>query len=592
MKKILFIIIVATINITETYAQKIKGDFLNVERVIQPKYAAEGTFLDIAIKRTTTNPYFLSNYNLGYDLYSDYYTSNPKFNNNFGTPKYLAIIDYVYNDPTINVVKKDNGMFLTSIHSNISAKLYLIDREKGVFEIEDLVFKDINLKYPIDNTKGESLSYDRMTKTTMVFDNLSEYEANQYKNSSLNYAKQVNIQQLSKLPALATEIIEKKFFPYSKKIGIYFNYIKSTDDFKGEAFNQAYNLIQKSIYPVNNENLFEAISILKTEKENLVNTEDKKILKYKIAILQNIINCFHAMQKIDQSKPYIDELLLLDSKDDIANSLLQRASNPIIQKEQTPEQLVYKTIPDAFLKNELKRFLYKKNNEINYIPQVLGKENATYYLLLNNYINCSAELLKTNNSVEIDNNLMNYLAETLILSKKALKKMDNNADAILINFKLFLDKVELDLKPIEKLKKHYNYFDLSNDLYRSQVRKIMFEKYKRSDFIYTDEIKLSLSKCFEKLNENDKKTVSTIHDLYSELIISSVNKTFTNKSKIFEKIDSIKNSFATKYKNGFPEEYFELDIISQKVNSDKGFPGQELYNLEILLSNIYSVFLL
>jgi hypothetical protein len=44
MKKILFIIIVATITTTETYAQKIKGDFLNVERVIQPKYAAEGVF--------------------------------------------------------------------------------------------------------------------------------------------------------------------------------------------------------------------------------------------------------------------------------------------------------------------------------------------------------------------------------------------------------------------------------------------------------------------------------------------------------------------------------------------------------------------
>lgn len=594
MKNVISTILVTCIVISCTYSQKIKGDFLYVERLVKSKYEQKEAVLDMAIKTTSTDPFILGNQHHGYEVNSDFYSSNPKFSNNYGTPSYIALLDIKYKDATVNIVKNVSGKFCASISSNIYAVLNLINTDKGLFETEEINFKEINFAYPVENFKNgfdySKLSNEKKVKTTMVFDNLTEYEANQYRNMNANYAKQVNQQQISKIPVLASEIIEKKFFAYSKSINVYFNYLKPTDEFKSENFNKAYELIQKSIYPVNSEKLFEAIAILKTEKESVVNIEDKKSLKYKIAILENIINCYYAMEKHEDSKSFVDELLVLDIKNDIANSVLKRIANPI--KSQTFQEFVYKSIPGEYEKTDLKRFLTKKSNQVNELLTTDGLYNSYFYLYLNNYKNCCKIFEKTNNFVKIDNDIMDYLAETLIMSKSSLRKMANNADENLVDFKNFVTKVNEEIAPLESKKKHFDYFNASNDLYRSEVRLVLFKKFKRSDFMFKEQIEIALAKSFAKLSDTEKQNVTLIHDVYSKLIITAIEGNYDNKKVLLNQIDQIKEIFFKKQKDRLPEEYFEFENIINRTNTDKSFSAQELNNLGILFANIYNIFLL
>ena len=580
--------------ITNSYSQKIKGDFLNVERIIRPKFNIGESNIDMVMKTTSTDPYFTGNLNHNYDLFSDFYFSNAKFSNNFGSPKYIALIDFKYKEPSINLTKKENQKYVVTLNSNIYATLYLIDKAKGVFEVENVNLKEVNLNYPVNNFKNElnsnKLSDENKIKSTLVFDDLSEYEANQMKTTTNSYFKQLNTQQISKIPILAAEYIEKKFFPYSKNIGVYFSYIKPTDEFKGEVFNKAYDLIQKSLTPVNQENLFQAISILKTEKESVLNTDDKKALKYKIAILENTINCFYAMEKYNDSKVYVDELLLLDSKNDIATSVAKKIANPsnIISND-----FLYNNIPAEFVKTDLRRFLNKKEGELNQLNKIDGLGNVIYMMSLNNFINCSVEFQKGNNFTKKDNDLMDYLAEAIVYSKNSLNDLPKNAREELVNFSNFVDKVNNDIKQFDKLKATFIYLDESNVNYRDEVRKLLFSKYKRADFLkYNDELKSCLNKVFEKTDETRHKATLNIYDLYSKVVISSINKEYGNKTEIIDRIENLRKSFETKFKNKLPEEYFELNTISNNLKIDKGYSQEELRRFVIICSNIYNQLML
>lgn len=169
MKTKILISILSLGAITDSYAQKIKTENVEFAKTIQPKLLKTESPIDITLVRTTSSEELKNN-----NLFNTYVSVPAYITNNTSTPKYIAVLDYIFKPATNKIGKL--GTMLNELYfaSNTTATLYLMTKEKGVFHQEPIEL----ISNSQDNWKTDALGFSTAFKATLSDADASKFLLN------------------------------------------------------------------------------------------------------------------------------------------------------------------------------------------------------------------------------------------------------------------------------------------------------------------------------------------------------------------------------------------------------------------------------
>lgn len=575
-------------------AQKIKWENLNVRKEVQPSLFLKENPLDVAFITTATDRQFFEDQTMNYRVSDIEVLYNDYIYNDLGFPKLVALLEYKYQPATLHLIKKELK-YQVAVVSHLYANLILIDPEKGVFDVQEIRLGDCDLVNPVANTKGYNsnlgnLDYPNNLNTTLLMTDLSEFEANQYKNQkdpSLPRKSDVQVVdqiQLIKLNLKVGSVLHTKFHPYGKYVSRSFNYLKEDKDFNSENFNKAFQLVNTGIDPVDESKVRQAIEIWKTEVKSITNLEDKKNKKYYIAIQENILQCYNVLRDFSETDEIANNLKTIDTKNEIADALISNKKTNAIPVEK--KEIVYTPLPQRFAKDDVVRFLKKKKDQINPLMIIQPGKFDVKLNDMNIYKNASILIKETKpNSESYDIIFDLFIDITTYADNSNNSSLPKEANESVINFNLFCKKI------LEERKKFDNAFDFKKEanLYRAKLRNHILSLHKIEEFtVFNDALSIAIDKTISYTKPDN---VALAHD-FTDLNMAMTLKQLTNTTKydntIKETISHITSFIDKKFPIQNREAFFEYKNICRLIQENKKFSKFEIAYFTNTLNYLYT----
>lgn len=590
--KVLFLCLVV---ISCARAQKIRWDDLNVRVAVQPSLLVKDNPLDVAVIATTVDNAFFANQSLQYNIGDNVFLYNDYIKNNFGLPQLVAVLEYKYAPATLHVVKKDLK-FQVVVVSHIYANLILIDRDKGVFDTQEIKLGDCDLVNPVSNIKGYNsnlgyLDYPNNLNTTLLIGDLSEFEANQYKDKNnpilprVSDGKSVDDVQLIKLRLKVGSVLRGKFHVTERYIRRAFNYLKEDKEFNSDNFNKASQLVNSGLDPVDESKLRKAITIWNEESATITNLEDKKNKKYYIAIQENILQCYNVLRDFSITDDLAANLKKYDTNNQIADALISNKKGFLSAKPVSPE-IVYVPVPGRFKPTDVTRFLEKKEGVINPIPRLVPDK--------------------------YDGKLRD-MQEFYTASKAFKNAAQNSADYIALCYK-FIDLASLEfsssnhsqVKEVKDILAPYNAFcntigsekkkftdsfDFKNDAqnYLIKLRVHIMSLHKKEEFLVFEDALLAAIKLTIEHTKSENKTIAQdFIDLNTVVSFRQILNTTAYDATIERSLDNITAFLSKKFPDQRFEVFFEFRSASKLIREKKKLSNVELANLANILTILYT----
>ncbi|MBS7255085.1 hypothetical protein [Flavobacterium branchiicola] len=587
---LLLFLLVSSISI----AQKIRWDNLNVRREIQPSLFLKEDPLDVGFFYTSTDHEFYADPTMHYNVSDAGFLYNTYISNNLGFPKLVALLEYKYQPATLHLIKKDLK-YQVAVVSHIYANLILIDPEKGVFDVQEIKLGDIDLVNPVGNIKGFNsnlgyLDYPNNLKTTLLRSDLSEFEANQYrdpKNTTLPRStdvKEVDQIQLAKLCFKVGSLLHGKFHVHGKYSSLSFNYLKDDKNFNSDNFNKASQLINAGIDPIDESKVRQAIEIWKTEAQSITNLEDKKNKKYYIAIQENILQSYNVLRDFTETDELANNLKTIDTKNEIADALISNKKKNAVPAEK--KEIVYSPVPQRFAQWDITRFLKKKSNQINPLIHLPPGKFDIKLNDMNLYKNATILFKETKADSENYNKLINiFLQITTYERNSSNSALPKEANESVINFNLFCEKIQDEKKKFDAT------FDFKNDAnsYQFKLKKHLLTLHKIEEFtVFNDALSIAIDKTILHTKPNNIALAHDFADFNTAVTLKGVTNSNKYDNTIDETLARINTYLNEKYPDQNLEAFFEFKNMCRLIKENKKFTPLEMSYFSNTLRYIYT----
>lgn len=575
-------------------AQKIRWDNLNVRREIQPSLFLKENPLDVAFFYTSTDREFFADQTMQYAVADQAVLYNDYIYNNLGFPKLIALLEYKYQPATLHLIKKDLK-YQVAVVSHLYANLILIDPEKGVFDVQEIKLGDIDLINPVGNTKGYNsnlgyLDYPNNLNTTLLRTDLSDFEANQYKdqkNPTLPRStdvKDVDQIQLIKLQFKVGNTLRTKFHTHGKYKSLAFNYLKDDKDFNSENFNKASQLINTGIDPIDEPKVRQALEIWKTEAKSITNLEDKKNKKYYIAIQENILQCYNVLRDFTETDEIANNLKTIDKKNEIADALISNKKNNAIPVEK--KEIVYTPLPPRFAKDDVVRFLKKRKDQINPLMIIQPGKFDVKLNDMNIYKNASLLIKETKVGTENYTKIVDLLIDIATYSGNSSNShLPKEANESVTNFNLFCKKT------LDERKKFDDTFDFKKEasLYRFKLRNHLLSLHKIEEFTsFNDALSIAIDKTILYTKPENVALAHDFTDFNMAMTLKQLTETTKYDNTIKETMSRITSFIDKKFPVQDREAFFEYKNICRLIQENKKFTHSEIIYFSNTLKYMYS----
>lgn len=495
--KITRLLIVLAIFSVNLKAQKIKKEILNYKKITKPTLFELQKPLNLNIHIVSSSDFVLGNLKSMHFQVPDYINNNPS------TPDYIALINLVYASPVLEN-EEYMGKNKILIQSNISGDLYLIKVGKGVFDKAVIVAQKPG---------------DRGDNSASISKRVSLEEVHKYLyNGTFPHPDSVLIvekKQMEMIVQKACGLVNEKLAAVEENERIPYNYLKPKDDFDGSDFMKAYDIVKKNINPTNADKLKEANAIFQKEYDKYENSEDKKIVKYKTAILRNIINNKYMMNDYSNADELIDRVKNLNKRfytDWFTDA--HKAYQKHLKDSKLGQPFSYTPVPDEFIRVSQRPKLLTMSGNIEDLT--IDKTHFFFQGAFNfkpvfkvSQLSYALKLLKEGELDEKNKNIIfdNVLWYILYPYKSDVEKLKRDARKAVAEFSSF----------VKELKKEIDSGNLYDALESKEVKQLknreyFFSKYKVEDltkFIdFTDNaIELSIN----NFEENELLLVAYEH---------------------------------------------------------------------------------
>ncbi|MCK8140332.1 hypothetical protein MW871_00350 [Flavobacterium sp. I-SCBP12n] len=577
-------------------AQKIRWDNVNVRREVAPSLFLKESPLNVALICTTFDSGLSSDPTMRYQVFENAILYNDFIYNNFGLPEIVALLEYKFAPATVHLVKQDLK-YKVAVVSHLYANLILIDRSKGFFDEQEVRLGEIDLVHPIANIKGFNsnlgfLDYPNNLNTTLVIDDLTEFEANQYKNKTnpslprSGEEKSVNEIQLLKLKMKVGSILRGKFLPTARYQQRSFNYLKEDKDFKSDNFDKALQLVKSGVDPVNESKVREAISIWQTEADAITNLDDKKTKKYYIALQENILQGYNVIRDFQNTDELASKLKSIDSNNEIANALISNKKNAALPQPPQKE-IVFAPVPARFDRSDVKRFLDKKSGKINAIVRLQPDKYEGKLGDMNTYKAASEVFRKS----QVNSTSFNAIL-SLFLQIAEYERTGVNYDQVK-EVKEVLKSYNAFCLQLAKERKAFDAtYDFKNQAasYMEKLRLHLLSLHKKEEFtVFDDALSTAITATIAHTKPENQQIARDIIDLNTAVTLKA-NATadpVKNQVIIDRLIDNVTAFFAKKVPNQQYEVFFEFDNSAKLLKQNKSISAVELGNFSSILCVLY-----
>lgn len=570
--KSLFYILIYTSSIT-LFGQKIKNEDLSYSKVYLPTILNLDQPIDINIQFISSTDY-IKNIIKSANIYSTTDFSN----NNSSNPKYIAVVDYIYKEPYSFHEKKSLNTIV--IKSKIDAILYLIEAGKGVFNTDTI--KSNERPFIIDKLVSDA-------EVSAYF--LNGIFPNPEKITQVDRGQVINISDLAK------DKIREKLTTTKENKKIELNNLKSDKEFNSNNFSKAFEIITKNLEPLNNDKLTEAINLFQIELDHYKDNSEKKINKYKIAILENILRLSFLTDSYQNIDNYKSSMNSLDSKNFVLKWYLSKYESYKKRNEssQLNQSLTYTDIPEKLFNTSNNKTALTQAENVNderinkldvtsyyeYIDPVFSLNNILFYL----------KALKNERLLDkYQNDIFNEIIWYMFQHEYKIKKLRNSETKLMQDFITFS-------KEFNKITKEKNVYKMEDE---KSVKLMKLREYVSLNYTIQDFTKFipAIENTIKAATSNTRKEL--VEGYLAATNLSSIMQTrnliakddyMESERKSYEKIlddmleANVKNPI---FKN---KSYYEfkksIDLI-KNMEFKRSFTEEELENYKILMINIVS----
>lgn len=564
-------------------AQKIKSETLELTKKVQPKLLRIETPIDITLIRTTSSEQLKNN-----DLYNTYVHVPNYITNNTSTPKYIAVLDYIYKPMTNKIGKLGTSLNELYLKSNTTATLYLMTREKGVFYKEVIELKNNSQ----DNWKSDILGVSTVLKSTFSDTDAGNFIVNGQFRPEIIVA--LEKKQIERLTILAYQTIRDDMAENEVKNRLAFNFLKSGEEFSSSDFDNAYSKLKNNINPINKSEINNAVELWKNEANKITDVSDKTKKKYKIAILENILSAQYIVDDYN-SDTIENELKKLDEKNDILYFYAQQKKN-FQNNNQQIKDFTYTSLPSEILIPEANKGLFTTNNsgssgesyaKINKLNPYL---NWDYNPILNlNNLKYQVSILKDEDKLflKYQNFLMDEILWYMVNIKNNAKALPAKTKSQIESFIAFSEKLnnEYESKKIFKFGDDRNYKLM-------KAREYFSANYKLSDlFQYIPNMDSGINTFFENKNSNLTNAFKDVAEINSIVQLRKFvyDNYFENRRK--EKESELDNYIEGKakmptYKDEVYYEFKNSIGVLGGIDGKRLLSNEEYQNYQLLMNHL------
>lgn len=564
-------------------AQKIKSETLELTKKVQPKLLRIETPIDITLIRTTSSEQLKNN-----DLYNTYVHVPNYITNNTSTPKYIAVLDYIYKPMTNKIGKLGTSLNELYLKSNTTATLYLMTREKGVFYKEVIELKNNSQ----DNWKSDILGVSTVLKSTFSDTDAGNFIVNGQFRPEIIVA--LEKKQIERLTILAYQTIRDDMAENEVKNRLAFNFLKSGEEFSSSDFDNAYSKLKNNINPINKSEINNAVELWKNKANKITDVSDNTKKKYKIAILENILSAQYIVDDYN-SDTIENELKKLDEKNDILYFYAQQKKN-FQNNNQQIKDFTYTSLPSEILIPEANKGLFTTNNsgssgesyaKINKLNPYL---NWDYNPILNlNNLKYQVSILKDEDKLflKYQNFLMDEILWYMVNIKNNAKALPAKTKSQIESFIAFSEKLnnEYESKKIFRFGDDRNYKLM-------KAREYFSANYKLSDlFQYIPNMDSGINTFFENKNSNLTNAFKDVAEINSIVQLRKFvyDNYFENRRK--EKESELDNYIEGKakmptYKDEVYYEFKNSIGVLGGIDGKRLLSNEEYQNYQLLMNHL------
>ncbi|WP_313383449.1 hypothetical protein [Chishuiella sp.] len=583
---------------TLSFGQNIKRSIIPYKKTITPTLINLNQPVDMSIQHVSNSDYIneiINNNSLKYN-FPTYMT------NNSSNPKYIAIVNYIYNEP-YTFYKKDNlGITNTIIiKSNIDAIVYMIEPGKGVFDTDTIHFTN--------NKNNDILRNSAEISSTISKSIMDKDIAPYFINGVFPHpgkVKEVNTSQILDIADASINRIKNKITTYTEDKRISINTLKEDKNFKSEVFDNAIKIVNNNTNPIDKEKIIEAINLFDSEYEKNKNDNDKKINKYKVAIIGNILTLNYLIDKYDTTEKYKSIINSLQRNNSSINWYLseEKKYNTRLASSRLNKQLEYTTIPENIIEMSLHKnnltntpedYENTKINTVSYSStEVIYFRNELFRPLfqLNNFIyflqELDPEIVFASQNLNLTEPIILYINNT----HGNLKRLKSSTK----------DKMQDYITFCTNLNKTYDSKNKSvwgedRETMINKKRNYISENYKTTDIKkYIPNLQIAVNQIMVK-NPEKQEVYNAILNLNSIIQVRYILSDSNYKEKERKEYENIVDEFLEKQFINRPNKndiYFEfkktIDLF-EKTKGKKNIEEQDAKNYETLLINIASYYI-
>ncbi|MDO5615378.1 MAG: hypothetical protein Q4G16_04250 [Cruoricaptor ignavus] len=578
-----FLVSILLLTLTYGNAQKIKSENLEFTKTVQPKLLKTQTPIDITLIRTTSSEPLKNN-----ALFNTYVSVPNYIINNTSTPEYIAVLDYTYKPMTNKIGKLGTLLNELYLKSNTNATLYLMLRDKGVFYKENIELRDNSQ----DNWKSDKLGVTAALRATVSDADAGKFLVNgEFRPEIIT---ELEKKQIERLTILAYQTIRDGMSENDVKNRLNFNFLRSDKEFSSPDFDNAYSKLKNNINPINKSEINSAIEIWKNEANKITDVSDKTKKKYKIAILENILNAQYIVDDYN-SDVVENELKNLDEKNGILYFYTQQKNN-FQNNNQQIKDFTYTSLPSEIFIPEANKGLFTTNNSGSSnesyakINKLNFHINWDYNPILNlNNLKYQVSILKDEDKLflKYQNFLMDEILWYMMNIKRNAKALPGKTKSEIEHFIAFSEKLnnEYDAKKIFKFADDKNYRLM-------KAREYFSENYKLPDlFQYIPNMDSGINIFFENKNTNLSNAFKDVAEINSIVQLRKFvyDNYYENRRK--EKESELDNYVESKaqmptYKNEVYYEFKNSIGVLGGIEGKRLLSDEEYQNYQLLMNHL------
>lgn len=568
-------------------AQSVKSENLEYTKTVLPTILNLEKPLDLNVLRISNSDFInksgLLNLNFNKTRFINYNTSNPK---------YIAVLEYIYADPYLNYQKKSLNEIV--IKSNIEAKLYLIEAGKGIFDTEI-----IKLTNPQNqNTFGRGF-YE--VSSTISKSMISDAEVAPFLKDGKfpNPAKimEVETEQMLRLSAIADRRINEKITSFEEDAKIEFNYLKEDKNFNSSDFNLVYNTVKQSLKPVNISQLKAAVKGFKAEFDRYQTSDEKKISKYKEALLENIITLCYLTDDYDNAEIYEKLMNEINPKNRQMSWFID-AKKKYENRNSTSklgQSLTYSPIPENLLSTSSNnKTLTQSTEEQDYTIDKMNRNTNAHYIQstieLSNLSYQLKALQKGGLLPQHENDIFNKIIWTMMTFDNKISTLRSSEKSYIKDLISFCERFNKEIKE----KKIFNSDD-NKDVRLMKTREYISKNYKIEDFTkYISSIDQAILERTNDKKESTKLAYRSAINMNSIVqmrdLLADDQFMESNRKSFEDQLDQILEESHLSKNNAYYE--FKKSIkVFEAIKNKRQLSKDEYENYETLMNNVIAKFI-